>query len=33
VAQSGQALIKARAHDLALDQLWHNAEAYILDAA
>ena len=33
VAQSGQALIKARAHDLALDQLWHNAEAYTLDAA
>lgn len=33
VAQSGQALIKARAHDLALDQLWHNAEACTLDAA
>ena len=33
VTQSGQALIKARAHDLALDQLWHNAEAYTLDAA
>ena len=33
VAQSGQALIKARAHDLALDQLWHNAESYTLDAA
>jgi len=33
VKQSGLALRKARTQDLALDQLWHNAEAYSLDAA